>query len=130
MSHLTQIMPFGILTPPLEEASERRVIRVPHPEIISIIIHFPPGPQFLVDVRVVLRSKGSKGKVLLAPTEEDAYFSLDDTLLPLTGLSIPAAEGDTVEVEWRNFDGAFPHRVPVEVIVNDIHADLTKPENR
>lgn len=80
--------------------------------IIAAFMHFPPGTNGLVEVRIVLG-----GTDAIVPSQENTFIALDDETFPATGLSIPVSPGSIVRVEWFNYDGAFAHTVPVEVIV-------------
>ncbi len=77
----------------------------------SAYFHFPPGPSFLVEVRVLRRAGRSLRQVL--PTQEGTFFAFDNTILPVIGLAIDFDENDEVVVEWSNYDDTYEHTVPV-----------------
>ena len=85
--------------------------------ITGTLMHFPPGPSGLVEVRIVLQgSRGGNDPIF--PSLEDAFVALDDSDLAVTGLAIPVQSRDNIRVEWYNYDGGFAHTVPVFVLVS------------
>lgn len=90
--------------------------------ITNAYLHFPPGPNTLVDVRIVVEGRG--GERYVVPSLADRFIALDNVTLPVNDINFPVEATDTIRVEWWNYDGANPHRVPVEVMV----ARVAKPE--
>ena len=84
-------------------------------QIIAAYLHFPPGANALVEVRILLASR--RGEVQVVPTPSETFIALDSVTFPAENLFVPVEVGDDIRVEWWNFDGANPHRVPVEVIL-------------
>lgn len=98
----------------LEKTSEKH--RVPFKGKISTVeIHFPPGCESLVDVRLLHYCGGSKKCVV--PSVEDKYIALDDDTFKIVDRNFPAQEGDTLVVEYLNYDGGYPHTISVDVSI-------------
>jgi hypothetical protein len=76
-----------------------------------VFLHFPSGPSFLVDVRLLLRTGRFERQIV--PEEISTFIALDDVFMPLTGLSIPVTAGANLIVEWSNTDDTYAHTVPV-----------------
>lgn len=90
--------------------------RVPFNGVLrDVFLHFPSGPSFLVDVRLLIRSGRTERQVV--PEEVDTFISLDDAFMPLIGLNVPTLAGDNLIVEWSNTDDTYSHTVPVTCIL-------------
>jgi len=87
--------------------------RVPFDGIVMrVVMQFPAGCNFLVDVRLLYRVGDHEYYIL--PSLEDQFISLDDAT-PSFITSFPVSAGKTLRVEWYNYDDAYPHTVPVIV---------------
>jgi hypothetical protein len=75
--------------------------------IKDIIVHFPPGANALVEVRVF------HGSTQILP--EKGGVALDDAT-PIFGVERPINLGDHIRVEWANHDDTYEHTI--SVIVN------------
>jgi hypothetical protein len=107
---ISEVLSFSLDVETATQRTQRRLV-TRDSKINTVAFHFPPGPSFLVDVRVLVRSGRSEVQVI--PTQRGTFISLDDALLILTELGVPLNAGSEVIVEWNNFDSAFPHKVPV-----------------
>lgn len=81
-----------------------------------VSMHFPPGPQFLVDVRIGIRPQGSTGVLWVVPSEDDTFIA-DDDALKVFDTDAGVRPGDIVRVEWKNFDGGNAHQIPVDATI-------------
>ncbi len=72
--------------------------------ISRVTIHFPPGTNALVDVRVF------KGSQQIVP--RDGAINLDDYTVPIE-TDVPVRKGDTITVKIDNADDTNPHNVQV-----------------
>ncbi len=86
--------------------------RVPLTGILrDVFFHFPAGPSFLVDVRLLLRTGHAERQIV--PEEIDTFITLDDSFMPLVDLTVPVVVGSNLIVEWSNTDDTYSHTVPV-----------------
>lgn len=87
--------------------------RVPFDSIVtSVIMQFPAGCNFLVDVRLLYRVADHEYYII--PSVENQFIALDDAT-PTFHTSYPVSVGKTLRVEWYNYDDTYPHTVPVVV---------------
>lgn len=85
--------------------------------IHAVYIQFPPGPSFLVDVRLMVNDQGADRQVV--PDIDGTFIALDSAVIDLTGVNFEIGAGARVRVEWRNADGGFSHTVPVVVTLRE-----------
>ncbi|MDI6860139.1 MAG: hypothetical protein QMC85_06565 [Methanocellales archaeon] len=87
--------------------------RVPFDGIVtSVIMQFPAGCNFLVDVRLLYRVADHEYYII--PSVEDQFIALDDAT-PTFHTSYPVSVGNTLRAEWYNYDDTYSHTVPVIV---------------
>lgn len=90
--------------------------RVPFNAVVkAAFLHFPPGTNQLVEVRLAATIRGTLQYII--PAEVDSYIALDDTFMPMQDLHIPLAEGTVLRLEVYNYDGANEHTVPVTLVL-------------
>jgi len=90
-------------------------IRVPVDGIITnVFMHFPPGANALVDVRLLYRVDGHEYYVV--PSIDDKFIALDD-FTPSFPTSFPVEEGKVLRGDWWNYDSANPHTIPIIVTI-------------
>lgn len=112
----TRVLPFSKAVAALTKVTEDR--QCYHDcDLFAAYFHFPPGPNGLVEVRVLIHGRGGDQQAI--PSPEDSFLALDNTTLPVTGLAIPVNRGDNIRVEWNNYDGANAHRIPVEILLRE-----------
>lgn len=109
----TATMTFRQLVPAATRQSEAQRVSFDL-TLTSVYFNFPPGPSFLVEVRL-LRTSGRATRQVL-PSQDNTFFAFDNTLLPMVGLAIDFLASDNIVVEWSNYDDTFPHTVPVTCV--------------
>lgn len=112
---VTEVLEFSISVPALTRVTQNRYI-LADSHITQAFFHFPPGPSFLVDVRVLKLFGRTEEQII--PTQRDTFIALDAAILPLTGLRIGMEAGSEIQVEWLNYDSANAHEVPVIMVVS------------
>ncbi|MCD6493919.1 MAG: hypothetical protein J7K36_09045 [Archaeoglobaceae archaeon] len=75
--------------------------------ITEIILHFPPGCNALVGVKVFLNTR----QIL----PQEGVIALDNATQSFK-LFVPCKKGDIIRVDWENHDDTYSHTV--SVIVN------------
>ena len=87
--------------------------------ITQCVMHFPPGCNALVEVRMLHNGKA------ICPV--DGYIALDETT-PVFGLLEPCREGDTITAEFINHDESYEHTISVIVsIESEKHIEIGHP---
>ena len=117
---LSQIMSFSRSIPSLVEDFQEFGVKKSG-RMTQVVMHFPPGPQFLVDVRIGVKPRGSNGIIWIVPSEDESFIRDDDAVKPFSVEAVVSA-GDVVRVEWKNFDGANAHEVPVDATIQPFTA--------
>lgn len=101
----------------LQEDSQEQ--RVPFDGLITdVIMDFPSGTEFLVEVRLLYMD--GKTKYFVIPSVDDSFIALDDAN-PHFKVNYPTKANSRLKVEWYNYDGLNSHTIPVIVTM------LTKP---
>lgn len=108
------VLPFSKEVAALEKDEEKHSANF-EGLITNAYLHFPPGTNALVDVRIVVEGRG--GERYLVPSLAGRFIALDNVTLPVNNINYPIESTDVIRVEWWNYDGATSHRVPVEVMV-------------
>lgn len=101
---------FRQTVPAATKIRERRYIGQPS-RLIAAFFHFPPGPSFLVEVRLNLRTGQSERQVV--PFQEGDFVAGDNTPVSFTGLDIELPQGSQLVAEWNNHDATYSHTVPI-----------------
>jgi len=108
---LSKVLTFRKTIASLESDHEDN--RVPLDGVVEkVVMQFPAGCSFLVDVRLLYRIDDHEYYVV--PSVENQFISLDDAA-PTFITSFPVRAGKTLRVEWYNYDDTYPHTVPVIV---------------
>jgi len=76
----------------------------------QIVVHFPPGCNSLVEVKVFHGSK----QIL----PEKGGIALDDATVPF-GANEPVKVGDIIKVVWINHDDTYEHTISVVVYIEE-----------
>ena len=112
----THVIPFSKSVPALtKETQERQCFG--DCDIIAAYFHFPSGTNGLVEVRIMVSGAGGDHQVV--PLPQESFIALDNTTFPASNLQIPLQRGDKIRLEWYNYDGGNPHRVPAEVMIRE-----------
>ena len=111
----SQIMSFSRSIPALVDDFQEFSVKTDG-HMTSVVMHFPPGPQFLVDVRIGVKPRGSNSIIWIVPSEDESFIRDDDAVKPFV-VDAVVTVGDVVRVQWKNFDGANPHEVPVDATI-------------
>lgn len=111
---LTETLTFSLTVPAATQDTQRRYVGAPS-TLVAAWFNFPPGPSYLMEVRVLYRRARSERQIV--PAERGTFVALDNTILPLTGLSHRLTMGSELIVEWNNHDDSYSHTVPVTLII-------------
>ncbi len=103
---------------PLTPAHEDHT--VPFDAIITdVLMSFPSGCRFLVDVRVLYMENNRAGPQYVMPSIENQYIALNNADPHWRNLNFPVKKNGIVSVEWNIHDDGAPdnhtHTIPVEV---------------
>lgn len=106
-------IPFRKRVNSLSTAEEEH--RVPVDGILtSVIMHFPPGTNSLVEVRVLYFI--NKNKFFVVPSLDDSFIAMDGTTHPFP-VNLPVVMDGKLRVEFKNYDGKFEHSVSVVAMI-------------
>lgn len=84
--------------------------------ITTAIFQYPAGPSYLVETRILLRDGRADRQII--PSEEGTFINVDATTVSLP-LLVPVRLGQDLVCQWYNYDGGFPHRIPVILTISE-----------
>lgn len=112
----TRTLNFSKSIPLSDEGSEEHLCLVSG-AITQVVMAFPSGTSYLVDVRVVYLPK-DKSREFVVPSVEDQFIALVDST-PHYAVDHPVRKDGVIRVEWVNHDAASAHRIPVQVTIKE-----------
>lgn len=84
----------------------------------TVFMNFPPGPNHLVDVRLLyIRGQNTR---FVVPSRDDSFIALDDSSPIFPNLNFPVEKDGRLRVEWWNYDSSNTHKIPVVVIMSAV----------
>lgn len=112
-----QILFFSMDVNPSTQKEMRKMVKFAG-FVREVRIKFPAGCANLVSVRLMHEEKNDEDKQII-PTTDETYVALDDDEFKISGLHIPVSKGNSIRVEWWNYDNALTHTVPVTVVIGE-----------
>lgn len=112
----TAVITFIHETPALNQARDQR--RAPFAgRITQATFDFPSGTNGLVEVRLLWTQGKLQEQVI--PKQDGTFIAGDGSPIVLSGLTIPVDKSGEIMAEWNNYDGAFAHKVPVTLTLEE-----------